>query len=136
MAVKPRAVFDTNIYVSAIIYGGAPRLCLELAQKKKVELYVSKAILLELVKILGQKFGYPKIKAEEVIGGLIDIAGLVESKEKVALIKQDPADNIILEAALATKADFIVTGDRRHILPIKKFRGIKIVTVAEFLKMI
>ncbi len=136
MAAKPKAVFDINIYISAVIFGGAPRLCLELARKRRCELYVSQPILLELAKVLARKFGWPKEQTEDLITGLINITSLVEPREKIRRIKNDLTDNSILEAALAAKADCIVSGDKRHLLPLKKFRGIQIVTAAEFLKVV
>lgn len=59
---------------------------------------------------------------------------VVEPKVRVDEIKSDPTDNIILEAALEAKADLIISGDKKHLLSLKEFEGIKIISAADFLK--
>ncbi|MBC7319883.1 putative toxin-antitoxin system toxin component, PIN family, partial [bacterium] len=59
----------------------------------------------------------------------------VYPKTKVSLIKEKKDDNRILECALEGKVDYIISGDRKHILPLKEFKGIKIVSVGEFLEI-
>jgi hypothetical protein len=54
-------------------------------------------------------------------------------KEKIAIIRDDPADNKVLECAIAAGAKFIITGDK-HLLKLKKFKGISIITAKEFLQ--
>ena len=46
----------------------------------------------------------------------------------------DPDDEMILECALAAEADYIVSGDKRHLLPLRQFRGIPIVSPPDFLR--
>jgi predicted nucleic acid-binding protein len=62
------------------------------------------------------------------------VSKIVEPDIKVDFVKEDPKDNKIIEAAIAGKAKFIVTGDTHHLLPLKKIENIKIVSVKEFLK--
>ena len=141
MAQKPRlgqtrlrVVFDTNIYVSAILFGGAPRLCLEAARNGECELVSSSAILLELARVLREKFRWSEQDIAEVIVGLGKFTTIAKADEKFTVIKDDPSDNKVVEAAVEAKANFIVSGDKQHILPLKKFQGITIFTAAEFLK--
>lgn len=135
MKAKLKAVFDTNIFISAIIFGGNPRQCLELARKEQIRLFVSKSILLELAKKLKEKFLWPDSDIKEVILGISEIAQIVEPKEKANTIKQDPPDNRILECAKEAKADYIISGDKKHLLSLKKFAGIPIISANEFLKI-
>ena len=135
MKPKRKAVFDTNIYLSAILFGGNPRTCLELARGGEIELFVSRAILLELAQKLQGKFLWNKEEIEEVIEGLIMIAQVISPGEKVTIIKAEPKDNRILECALEAQADYIVSGDKRHLLSLKKFKGIAIVSAADFLEI-
>lgn len=65
-----------------------------------------------------------------------ETAKIVSPDQKVQAVKQDVSDNRVLEAALAGKADYIVTGDKRHLLPLKKFRGIPIISPREFLAVL
>lgn len=127
---KPRVVFDTNIYLSAIIFGGNPRRVLQLAIDNKIILYSSAEILLEIALKLKDKF---KWSTEEInftvktIGNLVEI---VKPNEKIKAVSKDPSDNKILEAALESKADFIVTGDN-HLLELRNFKGIKIIKAVD-----
>jgi len=136
MPPKLKVVFDTNIYISAIIFGGPPGICLEAVQAGEIELYTSKAILLELTNKLRSKFGYPEEDIEEILVGLARFVKVVEPKVKINKIKEDPLDNMVLEAAVEAKVDFIVSGDKKHILPLKELAGIKIISAATFLKQL
>lgn len=133
MQNKIKAVFDTNIYISAIIFGGNPRQCLELARDDKIILFLSKPILLELSSKLQIKFKWEKDEVEEVIRGLSYFTKIIEPKIEMNFIKEDKADNRILEAALEAKVDFIVSGDKKHLLSLKKFKNVSIVSSKEFL---
>jgi putative PIN family toxin of toxin-antitoxin system len=112
--VSPKVVFDTNIYISAIVFGGNPRVCLEMARAGEIRLFTSKVLLLELAKKLRSKFNYSETEIKEIIVGISKFAKIVEPREK--------------------KADFIISGDKRHILPLKKFEGTKIISAADFIK--
>ena len=132
MRLKLKVVFDTNIYISAIIFGGNPRQCLELARKGEIELFTSRAILLELANKLRVKFLWSDSEIREVIEGIGQFAGLVSPKQRLDLIKDEP-DNRILECALEAKADYIVSGDKKDLLSINKFKSIKIISAKQFL---
>lgn len=135
MKQKHKVVFDTNIYISAILFGGNPRTCFELARKQEIQLFTSKKILFEFSGKLSGKFKWSKEEVIDVIEGLAKVVKVVEPKNKVSVITKDPSDNIILECALEAKADFIITGDTKHILTLKKFKNIKIVTAKDFLDL-
>ena len=64
---------------------------------------------------------------------MAESAGLVFPVERTRGAITDPDDDMVLECALAAEADFIVSGDKRHLLPLKKFRGIPILSPAAFL---
>lgn len=132
--VSPKVVFDTNIYISAIVFGGNPRVCLEMVRAGEIRLFTSKVLLLELAKKLRSKFNYSETEIKEIIVGISKFAKIVEAKIKVVLIKKDPPDNRVLEVAKEVKGDFIISGDKKHILPLKKFEGIKIISAADFIK--
>lgn len=133
MKQKHRVVFDTNIYISAILFGGNPRTCLELARKQEIQLFTSKKILFEFSSKLVSKFKWNQEEVIDVIEGLAKVVKVVEPKNKVSVITKDPSDNIVLECALEAKANFIVSGDTKHILPLKKFRNIKVLRAKDFL---
>ena len=129
-----KVVFDTNIFISAVIFGGNPRVCLEFARQREIKLYTSKSILLELVFKLRHKFKLPEDDIKEIVEGIGKFAEIITPQESLAIIKTDTSDNHVLEVSKEVGADYIITGDKKHILPLKKFGSAKIVTAAEFLK--
>lgn len=134
-STPPKVVFDTNIYISAIIFGGAPNICLELVRQKKIELFISRAILLELAKVLQNKFKWSEGEISDLVIGIGGIATMVKPDQKITKITADPSDNMILEAALVAQADYIISGDKKHILPLKSFENIAIVSAVDFLRI-
>lgn len=133
MKPKLRVVFDTNIYLSAILFGGNPRQCLNLARGGLIELFVSKPILWELAEKLQSKFLWSGEETREVIEGLLVFASVVNPKKKITIIQKEPKDNRILECAQEAKADFIVSGDKKHLLSLVKFDNIPIISAKNFL---
>ena len=132
-----RVTADTNIYVSALNFGGKPERLLRLAEAGKIQLVISDHILTEIANTLrGEKFAWPEPEIEKAIRQLSRIAELVEPTEILDVIKAKTSDNRILECAAAAKADYIVTGDTRHILPLGSFRGKPITKVADFLRQL
>ena len=118
----PKVVFDTNIFISAILFGGNPLRCLEMSWEGKIIVVTSKAILLELAEKMNKKFDWEEEEVRNLIEGITKFAGIVEPEEK--------------EVAQKTKADFIISGDKRHILPLKKFEGTKIISATDFIKQL
>ena len=135
MARKIKVALDTNIFISAILFGGNLRMCLELARNKEIKLITSRAILLEVAIKLKEKFEWESSEIADVIEGIGKFAKIAEPKEQIDLISQDPQDNRILEAALEGKVDYIISGDKKHILSLKKFEEIEIVSAQEFLNI-
>ena len=131
----PRIVFDTNIFISAILFGGNPRQCLELAKEGKIELLSSKAIILEVAINLRKKFLWEDSEVNEILEGLLIFTTIVTPAKKVKVIKYEK-DNRILECAWEAKADFIVSGDKKHLLSLAKFEDINIVSAKEFLDLV
>ena len=133
MRSKLKVVFDTNIFVSAILFGGNPRQCLELARASQFELFSSKAIILELSIKLQEKFAWRKDEVKEIIEGIAVFTKIVVPKRRVNVIKEASKDNRILECALEAKADFIVSGDKKHLLSLGKFQDSSIISPKAFL---
>jgi predicted nucleic acid-binding protein len=93
----------------------------------------SRPLLAELVRVLIDKFGWQPIRAEDAGGQVSQLADLVKPTELIHEIEADPADNRVLEAALAGAADVIVSGDH-HLLDLEEWRGIPIQNPASFLR--
>ena len=131
-----RVVADTNVYVSAMLFGGNCEAILALARAGIVELFVSPAIQRELRLVLGQTFGWSELQVRETLDEVNALASLVRPSVRISGILGHEQDHRILECALGAHADFLVTGDKKHLLPLKTFRGIRIVSPREFLNLL
>jgi uncharacterized protein len=127
-----KVVADTNVYVSAIVFGGKPHTILDLAQEGQIELFISDDIVVETSRILGEKFHRTGLQVSNDIAALEAVTKRVEPREKIAAVVSDSADDRILECAVAAGADVILSGDK-HLLQLRQFRDIRIQRVAEFL---
>ena len=129
-----KVVLDTNVLISAIVFGGKPRDVFNSILKGQVKLAISKDILDEMEGVLsGKKFQYPKQIIHSIRNAIEDFAEVVAPRKVVKAIENDPDDNRILECALESKANLIISGDR-HLLDLKQYRNIKIITPSDFLK--
>ena len=130
-----KVVLDTNIFISGIFWKGSSNRVITNWKEGKFTLVTSLEAASEIIKIL-KDF---KIKlSDEMIKEWVDLivrnSMIVEPKEKIAIVKDDPKDNIFIETAVAGNADYIVSQDN-HLLKLKDFRGIKIITPDEFNKI-
>lgn len=126
-----RVTLDSNIYVSALTFGGIPRSILELAEDGRFKLAVSEYICWEVEQVLLEKFGWPEERIAWACKPIWNFCHMVVPVITVSLT-EDPADNRILECALAAKACVLVSGDK-HLLKLKTFQDIPIITAREFL---
>ena len=127
-----RAVPDTNVLVSAIVFGGPPGKIVELAAEGYLQLIISPSLIDELQEVLRRKFGFSDAATYQAEVLLRRISIVAEPQREIAIIREDPEDNRVLEAAVAGNADMIVSGDR-HLLSLKVFEGVSIVSPREFL---
>jgi putative PIN family toxin of toxin-antitoxin system len=128
-----RVTLDSNIYVSALEFGGAGARLLGMAREGDILIDLSDAILDEVVTVLRDDFhwnGYRLHFARERLAGM---ANFVVPMQRIDVIKEDPDDNRILECAVAAGSDFIVTHDK-DLLRLGEHGGIKIVRAADFLQ--
>ena len=134
--ITPRIVLDSNVVISAFLFGGVPARLLELALNGSIECFTSLPILDEIRDVLLRpKFGLSSEQALTLIEELHDLCQVVSPREKVLAVIDDPDDNIILECALSADADIIVTGDS-HLLHLRQWRDIQILLPSDFLKIL
>jgi putative PIN family toxin of toxin-antitoxin system len=129
-----RVVLDTNVLVSALITEGRTAKLLRALLERKVELLLSKAMLDEFVGVISRpKFreyaGNEEIK--HFLRLILSVALIVDVNSKFDATP-DVADNVVLAVAHDGKANYIVSGDR-HLLTLKKFKGIRIVNASQML---
>lgn len=130
-----RVTADTNIFISGLNFAGIPRRILNLAESGAICLAVSDEILDEVTRVLRrEKFGWPEVEIERAIAQISRFTKHVESKQRIDAIAEDPTDDRILECAVASRSEYLVTGDN-HLLKIGRFGGTKIVKPADFLEI-
>ncbi len=128
-----RVVLDTNILVSALIFpGGPPEDVYRLALEGRVELVTSRPLLVELGRVLTEKFGWESSRADDAVAQVARLGHVVRPTETVSEISADPSDDRVLEAAAEGGVEVIVSGDR-HLLRLGTWRAIRIEPAARFL---
>lgn len=131
---KFKVVLDTNVYLSAIIFGGNTRHILDLTIKGEITAYISYSILFEIAEKLEKKFHWDNDQIIVTIKTLAKSATVVNPTIKLDAVKDDRNDNKIIEAAVTSKADYIITGDK-HLLKIGKYQEVQIITPTQFLSI-
>ena len=131
-----RVVLDTNVIVSGLNFPGNERLVLELVLRGRFELCLSPFILEEVAGVLGRKFDWTEERTSQALRALGDAATVVEPRRLPEVIEGGHADNRILECAVEVSADYLVTGDRRHLLPLEAHQGARILNAPRFLSFL
>lgn len=129
-------VFDTNIYISGIILSGKVTRVVDLAKQKIFNLYISSDICHELIEVSGAKFDFSIEDKQLLISRIKALAIMIHPTNVLHIIPNNHPDNKILSTCQSCRADYLVTGDKQHLLPLKKFGHTKIITVSEFLAII
>jgi uncharacterized protein len=130
-----RAVLDTNIIVSSAL-GGALVLVLEKWDQGKFTVVVTSDILDEYFQVINRpKFKLKQETIDKITRYLYQFSEFVVPEEQIRVIEADQKDDKFLEAAVAGKVDFIVSGDN-HLLDLKEFRNIPIISGREFIEFL
>ena len=136
MAGKPRAVLDTNVYVSGLINPkGEPAAILRALRPKRFTLVSSPPINEEIIEVLNR----PRIRDRYGLGGRIfdvsfilwEVAELVVDLPDVRVCS-DPDDDKFLATAVGGRADYLVTGDVGDLLSLHKYKDVNIISPREF----
>ncbi len=131
-----RIVLDTNIVLSALLWQGTPHYLLAaIRQQPGGQLYSFTALLEELADVLIRASAAKRLaligkSAREVLADYVEAIELVEPIDVPRVVAGDVDDDQVI----AARADLIVTGDRKHLLPIGSHQGIAIVEAAEALQ--
>lgn len=133
---RPRVVLDSNVLISAVVFGGKPREILEHALRGELTLIVSPAVLDEVEAVLGgEKFRFSGAAARAVVQEIESLAEIVDPVTAISVVPDDPDDNRVIACALDGRADFLVSGDR-HLLGIGEYSSVPIVNPADFLAIL
>ncbi len=132
-----RLVLDTNIVVAGLLWNGPPRRLIERAiEREAVELFTSPVLLDELAHTLGYSKFAARIESfgtsiTALVAQYTALVSLVMPASVPRVVANDPDDDHVIAAGVAARAQLIVTGDRKHLLPIGAHQGIAIVTARE-----
>jgi putative PIN family toxin of toxin-antitoxin system len=131
-----RVVLDTNVLISAILYGGKPRTILDAALSGSIEVFVSEAIIQEFQAVLLRpQFGLNVQFVHNVVAELTSLAEWVTPDHHHQVVIEDPSDNLILDCAVTAKAQYLVTGDA-HLLRLQRFQEVAILTPQHFIEVL
>lgn len=122
MKILTKVVLDTNILISANVFGGKPREVLEAAIKGQIQLVLTEDIIREMKGILkGKKSRYPTEITDLIIQELEALAEIVKHKERITVIEKNPEDGGVLDCTHESQADFVISEDT-YLLKIQEFR--------------
>lgn len=135
-----RLVLDTNVVVSALVWGGTPLKLLQAAADGDIELYTSPALLAELMEVLERKplasrLSRQRSSIEQAVGFYGELAISVSPLSTPRAVPGDADDDHVIAVALAARADLVVSGDK-HLLSMGRYEGIAIVAAAEAVRCI
>jgi putative PIN family toxin of toxin-antitoxin system len=132
-----RIVLDTNVVLSALLWRGTPHhLLAAIGQRSSIQLYSSTALLEELADVLTRPSATKRLaligrSAREVLADYVEAIDLIEPASVPRVVLGDVDDDQVIAAAVAAHADLIVSGDRKHLLPLGSHQGIAIIDAAE-----
>lgn len=127
-----RVTADSNIYISAVMFGGKPLTILQMALEGEIELAISDAILNETLRVLREKFHRTTEQLQDIEDFIGSITKQVYPTERLDAVPADRDDNRVLECAVKAESDVIVTGDA-DLLSLEVFGDIRISNAARFL---
>ena len=122
-----RITLDTNFLVSATQwdYSVAHKLLLKLI-RQNAQFFTTKDVLQEFSDVLERDFQYTADEATNIIEKVMAFATLIKTTSSINAVKEDPDDNKILECAMDSGSQYILTYDK-HLLNLKEYQGIKII---------
>ena len=129
---KIRVVLDTNVLVSAIVFGGTPKKILNMVLRDMIVGVTTISLMAEWSEVVHKKFPFRDTELEYFEEQMKVDFEIVRPRE-ILKVARDVDDNMVLEGAVAGECDFVVTGDK-DLLDLKNYRGIRILTPAEFLE--
>lgn len=128
--MSDRVLADTNVLVSAFIAGGPPSRVLDETIDGRIELVLAAPVLAELERVLIVKLHFEPERVREIRTLLTDLAPeiLDAPSDTPELVTGDLDDDLILACAVRAGIPTLVSGDRKHLLPVGEYRGTRIIT--------
>lgn len=143
MAARPLvAVLDTNVVIAALLWNGPPSSLLTRAtERQDLVLVTSPTLLAELTDILAlpkfwNRLADAATSVEELVAAYRDATVLVSPRDVPRVVADDVDDDHVIAAAVAARAQCIVTGDRTHLLPLGAHGDIAIISPRQCLDLL
>ncbi len=132
-----RITVDTNVLISATFWYGASYRIIKQIEEGKIVLILSPQIINEFAEVLEyeeiqEKIIHKNLEMRMTVAKIKELAIIAYPSEKIEVVKEDPDDNEIIECAIEGKVNYIISQDK-HLLNLKSYRGIPIITPEEFL---
>lgn len=135
-----RLVLDTNTVLSALLWGGTPARLIKAARATEIALWSSPALLEELHGVIHREKFVKRLAERRLSAGVLfdGYAALcnLATPQAIPRTSIDADDDKVLATALAARAHLIVSGDHRHLVSLKQFHGIPIITAAQAVAMV
>ena len=129
-----KVILDTNVFISAVFWGGLPQRIIEEWKSGCFTLVVSKEIYEEYLIIAGRlSKRFPTADSAPVLDYIAKNASFVEAPRFDSQVCEDPDDDVFLEAAVASGAKIIVSGDK-HLLACDGYRGVNVIKARVFVE--
>ena len=128
-----KVVLDTNVIISALNFPGNERMVLELALRGRFEFCLSRFILEEVAGVLVRKLGWDEECTAQVLRVIENAATVIDSTPLPEVVGGGHAASRVLQCALAASADYLVIGNRRHLLSTGEHQGDRIINAPRFL---
>lgn len=131
-----RAVIDTNVIISALLFGGTPGELIPLWKAGRIKAFTSKEIVDEYLRVLT----YPRFNLSEneieflIYQEILPYFEVVSPRKGPIVVSKDPSDDKFIRCAIASRSRIIISGDQ-HLLSIKKYAEIDILSPSHFLDM-
>ena len=130
-----KITLDTNFLISATQWDNSVAFkLLKRLLEANIKIFTTKDILDEFSEVLQRDFKYNKEETTNILEEILVFVNIIETQERIKIVKDDPDDDKIIECALASNSDYLITYDR-HLLKIKEYKSIKIITPEEMLKL-
>ncbi|MBI5226347.1 putative toxin-antitoxin system toxin component, PIN family [Candidatus Micrarchaeota archaeon] len=129
-------ILDTNVWVSSFFWKGPSFDVLDFLIRGGHRIFTSQYLLDEFEHVLQRDFHFNPVDSAQAVEKIASACILVTPGRTVSVIRSDPSDNRVLECALESNAAYIITQDKKHLLVLKEWAGIPIVSPNQFLTLV